>query len=165
MRKRHASTRLRARSRRRSYCAAPNPQQAQDPLRHPKPPSTSPWHPSNCPSLSRESVPSAEREKIWATDDRVKGFAGGGRGLVIIQGYAREHALLDIVRERLDRERLNLTLKRERLQGGAKCRRHRWVLSCRSVQESVVSIQYVVRLYQFRYLFELTHVEGCRKVG
>ena len=45
--------------------------------------------------------------------------------MVIIQGYAREHALLDIVRERLDRERLNLTLKRERLQGGAKCRRHR----------------------------------------
>jgi len=73
----------------------------------------------------RESVPSAEREKIWATDDRAKGFAGGCRGLVIIQGYAREHALLDIVRERLDRERLNLTLKRERLQGDAKCRRHR----------------------------------------
>ena len=63
--------------------------------------------------------------KIWATDDRAKRAAGGGRGLVIIQGYAREHALLDIVRERLERERLNLTLKRERLQGDAKCRRHR----------------------------------------
>ena len=73
----------------------------------------------------REAVPLAECRKIWATDDRAKRFAGGGRGLVIIQGYAREHALLDIVRERLDRERLNLTLKRERLQGGAKCRRHR----------------------------------------
>ena len=69
----------------------------------------------------RESITSAEREKIWATDDRAKGFAGGCRGLVIIQGYAREHALLDIVRERLERE----GLKRECLQGGAKCRRHR----------------------------------------
>ena len=56
--------------------------------------------------LLRESVPPAEREKIWATDDRAKRFAGGGRGLVIIQGYAREHALLDIVRERLEREGL-----------------------------------------------------------
>ena len=93
-------------------------------------------------------IPSAEREKIWTTDDRAKGFAGGCRGLVIIQGYAREHALLDIVRERLESESLIRCLKRERLQGGAKCRRHR-VLSCRSVQESVVSIQYVVRLYQF----------------
>ena len=69
----------------------------------------------------RESVPSAEREKIWATDDRAEGFASGRRGLVIIQGYAREHALLDIVRERLERG----SLKRERLQVGAKCRRHR----------------------------------------
>ena len=69
----------------------------------------------------RESVPSAEREKIWATDDRAEGFASGRRGLVIIQGYAREHALLDIVRERLERE----GLKRECLQGGAECRRHR----------------------------------------
>ena len=68
-----------------------------------------------------DAEPSAEREKIWATDDRTKGFAGGCRGLVIIQGYAREHALLDIVRERLERG----SLKRERLQGGAKCRRHR----------------------------------------
>ena len=67
---------------------------------------------------------SAEREKIWATDDRAKRFAGGGRGLVIIQGYAREHALLDIVRERLERE----GLKRECLQGGANRRRHWWVL-------------------------------------
>ena len=64
---------------------------------------------------------SAEREKIWATDDRAEGFASGRRGLVIIQGYAREHALLDIVRERLERE----GLKRQCLQGGAKCRRHR----------------------------------------
>ena len=45
----------------------------------------------------------AECWKIWATDDRAKRFAGGGRGLVIIQGYACEHSLLDIVRERLER--------------------------------------------------------------
>jgi hypothetical protein len=66
-------------------------------------------------------LPSAEREKIWTTDDRAKGFAGGFRGSVIIQGYAREHALLDIVRERLERE----GLKTECLQLVAKCRRHR----------------------------------------
>ena len=47
------------------------------------------------------AVPSAEREKFWAMDDRAKRFAGGGRGLVIIQGYAREHALQEILGERL----------------------------------------------------------------
>ena len=73
----------------------------------------------------REAVPLAERGKIRAIYDVAKRAADRGRRAVVIQGYAREHALLDIVRERLERERLNLTLKRERLQGGAKCRRHR----------------------------------------
>ena len=46
-------------------------------------------------------LPSAEREKIWTTDDRAKGFAGGGRSLVIIQWYAREQPLQHVVRQRL----------------------------------------------------------------
>ena len=69
----------------------------------------------------REAVPLAECGKIRAIYDVAKRAADRGRGLVIIQGYAREHTLLDIVRERLERE----GLKRECLQVGAKCRRHR----------------------------------------
>ena len=32
----------------------------------------------------REAIPSTEREKFWAIDDRAKRFAGGGRGLLIV---------------------------------------------------------------------------------
>ena len=105
---------------RKLHCAAPNHQEAQDPRRLRKGPKSR----RRRALMSRRRarlLPSAEREKIWTTDDRAKGFAGGFRGSVIIQGYAREHALLDIVRERPERG----SLKRERLQGGAKCRRHR----------------------------------------
>ncbi len=33
----------------------------------------------------REAVRLAEREKSWAAYDRAKGFASGGRGIVIVQ--------------------------------------------------------------------------------
>ena len=42
----------------------------------------------------REAVPLAEREKSWVAYNRAKGFAGGGRGYVIVKRYAREDALL-----------------------------------------------------------------------
>ena len=51
----------------------------------------------------REAVSLTEGEKFWATDDRAKFFASGGRGLLIVQGYAREHALKQIVWERRKR--------------------------------------------------------------
>ena len=42
----------------------------------------------------REAVPLAEREKSWAAYNRAKGFAGGGRGFMIVIQNAREDALL-----------------------------------------------------------------------
>ena len=42
----------------------------------------------------REAVPLAEREKSCAAYNRAKGFAGGGRGFMIVIQNAREDALL-----------------------------------------------------------------------
>ena len=42
----------------------------------------------------REAVPLAEREKSWAAYNRAKGFAGGGRHLVVVKRYPRQDALL-----------------------------------------------------------------------
>ena len=42
----------------------------------------------------REAVPLAKREKSWAAYNRAKGFAGGGRGFMIVIQNAREDALL-----------------------------------------------------------------------
>ena len=63
----------------------------------------------------REAVPLAEREKSWAAYNRAKGFAGGGRHLVVVKRYPRQDALLYIVRERP--------------KGCAKRRRHVWILA------------------------------------
>ena len=42
----------------------------------------------------REAVPLAESEKSCAAYNRAKGFAGGGRGCMVLKWYAREDALL-----------------------------------------------------------------------
>ena len=42
----------------------------------------------------REAVPLAEREKSWAAYNRAKGFAGVGRGCMVLKRYASEDALL-----------------------------------------------------------------------
>ena len=52
-------------------------------------------------SALREAVRLADREKSWGAYDRAKGLAGGGRGLLIVQWYAREQPLEHAVRQRL----------------------------------------------------------------
>ena len=50
----------------------------------------------------RESVPLTEGGESGTRNDRAKGFAGGGRSLVIIQWYARQDPLQHIVRQSLE---------------------------------------------------------------